>query len=219
MRETVTGNKRHGAQRQRGVARGLVRGLSAGMTGGIVGTALVLMLAACVSEPKAPPFYDDMARVNAVVDSQSAAAMISNYRANNGLGLIMADPALMQLAQAQARAMANAGSVNASLEPGNRLPDLLAGIGQGNTDATNNVSGGYRTLAEAFSGWRESPKHNAVMLDARATRFGIATAYSANAKHKVFWSLIMAAPQGSQSAAPVSSTTTSYSLVPTPKAH
>ena len=57
-----------------------------------------------------------------------------------------------------------------------------------------NASAGYRTLAEAFSGWRDSPKHNAVMLDGRATRMGIATAYSPGSKYRVFWSLVLAAP-------------------------
>ena len=71
----------------------------------------------------------------------------------------------------------------------------MASIGEPATYAVENVSGGYRTLAEAFSGWRDSPKHNKVMLDDKVTRLGIATAYSPRAKHKVFWSLVMAGPK------------------------
>jgi uncharacterized protein YkwD len=48
-------------------------------------------------------------------------------------------------------------------------------------------------LAEAFSGWRESPQHNRVLLDSRATRIGIATAYAPNSKYKVYWALAVAA--------------------------
>ena len=41
-----------------------------------------------------------------------------------------------------------------------------------------NLSAGYRRLAEAFSGWRDSPQHDRVMKDAKAKRMGIATALS-----------------------------------------
>ena len=37
-----------------------------------------------------------------------------------------------------------------------------------------NVAGGYQTLAEAFSGWRDSPDHKKNMLMPSATRIGIA---------------------------------------------
>ena len=59
--------------------------------------------------------------------------------------------------------------------------------------ATENVSAGYHTLAEAFSGWRESPPHRATMLNKDATRMGIAAIYSPKSKYKVFWTLILAA--------------------------
>ena len=60
--------------------------------------------------------------------------------------------------------------------------------------AVENVSAGYHTLAEAFSGWRDSPPHNANMLAKGMKRMGIASAYAPGAKYKVFWTLILAAP-------------------------
>ena len=50
------------------------------------------------------------------------------------------------------------------------------------------------TLAEAFSGWRDSPPHRANMLLKDATQMGIAAAYAPGSKYKVFWALILAAP-------------------------
>ena len=47
-------------------------------------------------------------------------------------------------------------------------------------------------LAEAFSGWRDSPGHRANMLKSGVTEMGIAAAYAAHSKYKVFWSLVMA---------------------------
>ena len=60
--------------------------------------------------------------------------------------------------------------------------------------AVENIGAGYHTLAEAFSGWRDSPPHRANMLNNQVTRMGIAASYSPQSKYKVFWSLILAAP-------------------------
>lgn len=141
-----------------------------------------------------PPYYQSMARVDATVDAASAAQMIGSYRQTRGLPPLTIDPALMRAARQQAEAMAAAGSVRASLEGRNTLAVRMAAAGEPKTYAVENVSAGYRTLAEAFSGWRDSPAHDAVMRDAKATRMGIATAYSSRSKHKVFWSLVLAAP-------------------------
>lgn len=184
--------------RRGGPAIGAWKAASAAV-GGMCG---LLMLAACVSEPQTPGFYEDLASVNAEVNEDTAASMFSQYRLNNGLGVVVQDPELTRLAEIQAKAMADAGNVNASLNQGYRLKDLMAKIGETDVPASNNVSGGYYRLSEAFSGWRESPKHNAVMLDKNARRFGLATAYAPNAKHKVFWSLIMAAPKQATAPAP-----------------
>jgi len=59
-----------------------------------------------------------------------------------------------------------------------------------------NVSAGYHTLAEAFSGWRDSPPHRANLLNRGVSRLGIAAAFSPNSKYKVFWALILAGPDG-----------------------
>ncbi|MHA7776180.1 CAP domain-containing protein [Roseibium sp. M-1] len=161
--------------------------------------ALALAAASCVSErTQTPPFYEDMARVDGQVDTATAAQMFSQYRVNNGLSPVIVDPQLSAIAKSQADAMAAAGSVQASLAPNQQLASRMASIGEPRSAASENVSAGYRTLAEAFSGWRESPKHNQVLLMKDATRFGIATTYAPNAKHKVFWSLVMAGPRPAQ---------------------
>ena len=56
--------------------------------------------------------------------------------------------------------------------------------------AVENVSAGYHTLAEAFSGWRDLPPHKANMLKNGVTKLGIAASYAPNTKYKVFWTLI-----------------------------
>jgi uncharacterized protein YkwD len=157
--------------------------------------ALAALLAACAGDrepPAEPSFYRSLAGPNAEVDATAAASMISGYRRNNGLPAVEIDPGLMRLAQEQARTMAERNKLGH--EVGGDFKTRLRNGGFGGMVAVENVSAGYHTLAEAFSGWRDSPPHRANMLQREATRMGIAAVYSPNSKYKVFWTLILAAP-------------------------
>src|SRR6476661_1633803 len=79
-----------------------------------------------------------------------------------------------------------------SHEVGGNFTARLDGAGFTKNAAVENVSAGYHTLAEAFSGWRQSKPHNENMLNPRMRRMGIATAYAPASKYKVFWVLVMA---------------------------
>lgn len=154
------------------------------------------MLAGCNSAPEpasvatesGSPMYRSLAAAGARVDPVAARDMISLYRRNSGLSALTLDENLQRVAEAQARDMAQSGDLSARGELGERL----AGAGVQTPAAVENVSAGYRTLAEAFSGWRDSAPHNARMLDRRVKRMGIATAYAPGAKYKVYWALVLA---------------------------
>jgi len=156
----------------------------------------VLWLPGCADhDPNAsgePSFYLNLAHPDAVVDAAAAQSMISGYRKNNGLDVVTLDPQLMRLAEEQARAMA----ARDRLDHGVTRPftERLHAGGYAASVAVENISAGYHTMAEAFSGWRDSPQHRANMLLSGATRIGIAAVYAPNSKYKVFWSLILAAP-------------------------
>ena len=72
------------------------------------------------------------------------------------------------------------------------LAKRIGASGYPATVAVENISAGYHTLAEAFSGWRDSPPHKANMLKTGVTKLGIAAIYAPNSKYKVFWTLILA---------------------------
>src|SRR5262249_37258448 len=139
-----------------------------------------------------PSFYNSLAQADARVDAAAAAAMISGYRKNNGLGPVTLDPELMKLAETQARAMAARDKLDHDVI--RSLGERIKGSKYDAKAAVENIGAGYHTLAEAFSGWRDSPPHRANMLYKNATQMGIAAAYSPNSKYKVFWALIMASP-------------------------
>jgi uncharacterized protein YkwD len=152
----------------------------------------LLALSGCAAEApiEEPAMYLNMANAGAKLDSQAAASMISLYRQNNGLGGVVVDPELMTLAEAQSQAMASHNKLDHDVKA--PLAQRLNGSGYPATVAVENVSAGYHTLAEAFSGWRDSPPHRANMLKSGVTKLGIAASYAPNTKYKVFWTLILA---------------------------
>jgi uncharacterized protein YkwD len=161
----------------------------------------VLLLASCAGDHDLPlgepSFYRSMAEPGAQLDAATAASMISGYRSNNGLTAVSVDPELMKMAQAQAQAMANRDRLDQNVI--RSLNERLKAQGYRARNAAENIGAGYHTLAEAFSGWRDSPGHRANMLLAGATRMGIAAVYAPKSKYKVFWALILAAPEDQQS--------------------
>jgi uncharacterized protein YkwD len=162
----------------------------------------LLTLCACTGTdtyaPKGEPsFYRNLAHPGAELDAAAAASMISGYRANNGLPPVTLDPELMRLAQTQAAVMAKRDKLDHGA--GKPFNVRLKASGYDAKVAAENISAGYHTLAEAFSGWRDSPPHRENMLLKGATRMGIAAVYTPASKYKVYWALILAAPDDKRS--------------------
>src|ERR1043165_3083113 len=87
------------------------------MTGSLIAECMLRVAAAlallgfsgCAGTDVAPPsgqpsFYRNLAE-GGQLDPAAAMSMISGYRANNGLGAVTLDPALMKLAEEHSRAM------------------------------------------------------------------------------------------------------------------
>lgn len=154
-----------------------------------------LLLAACAADrdpPAQPAFYVSMASPGAKLDSDVAASMISGYRQNNGLNAVTVDPRLTAMAEEQSSAMARRDRLDHNvLKPFNQR---MKASGFDAAVAVENILAGEHTLAQAFSTWRDSPSHRANMLKTGVNRMGIAAVYAPNTKYKVFWTLILAAP-------------------------
>ena len=152
-----------------------------------------LALGGCAGEVatvEQPTMYLSMANGGAKLDPVAAASLISLYRQNNGLGAVVVDPDLMKLAEQQSQIMASRNKLDHDVKA--PLAKRLNASGYPATLAVENVSAGYHTMAEAFSGWRDSPPHRANMLKSGVTKLGIAASYAPNTKYKVFWTLILA---------------------------
>jgi len=155
---------------------------------------LAAMATSCGTEMDTKPaFYENLASPEAQLNTAAAASMISDYRRANGLGALELDPTLARVAEDHARAMAKVDKV--THDPGGRgLKQRLQLVSFNAKVAGENVGAGYQTLAEAFSGWRDSPSHNKNMLLPTVSKMGIATAYAPKSKYKVYWALVIAEP-------------------------
>jgi uncharacterized protein YkwD len=166
------------------------------ITRAVIAIVGLLALGGCAADNavvEQPTMYLSMANGGAKLDSQAAASMISLYRQNNGLGGVAVDPELMKLAEQQSQVMASRNKLDHDVQA--PLAKRLNASGYPATLAVENVSAGYHTLAEAFSGWRDSPPHRANMLKNGVTKLGIAASYAPNTKYKVFWTLILASSE------------------------
>lgn len=156
----------------------------------------LLALSACAGDnyvPKEQPsFYRNLTQPGAKLDDGAAASMISGYRANNGLPAVTLDPELTRMAQSQAEVMAQRDKLDHAV--GKPFNARLKAAGYDAKSAAENIGAGYHTLAEAFSGWRDSPPHRANMLLKGATRIGIAAVYTPRSKYKVYWAMVIAEP-------------------------
>ncbi len=154
-----------------------------------------LSLAGCAGAPSQqmqsaaqPSFYQPLDQSQARIDPIAARDLISIYRTGKGLSVLSLDPELQNIAEAQVQAMARSGKPDSQ---GSNLAQRLKGAKLTRPHQAENVSAGYHTLAEAFSGWRQSPPHNANMLNPAMRRMGIATAYVPGSKYHVFWALVL----------------------------
>jgi uncharacterized protein YkwD len=165
------------------------------------GVVLIAALGGCMTDAEPPSgqptFYASLANHEGKLDAAAAQSMISGYRRNNGLAPVTVDPELMRLAAEQARAMAARNKLDHDV--GRPFQQRIRASGFDAGVAVENISAGYHTLAEAFSGWRDSPPHRANMLNRSVTRMGIAAVYAPQSKYKVFWALILAAPDDRKS--------------------
>jgi hypothetical protein len=161
-----------------------------------VAIIVLLALGGCAADApvvEQPTMYLSMANGGAKLDPAAAASMISLYRQNNSLGPVTVDPDLMKLAEQQSQVMASRNKLDHDVKA--PLAKRLNASGYPATVAVENVSAGYHTMAEAFSGWRDSPPHRANMLKSGVTKLGIAASYAPNTKYKVFWTLILASSE------------------------
>ena len=148
----------------------------------VLGVTLALGLAGC-SFDIAPRATHSLAAVS-TADAASAAAMISAYRTAHGLPAVAVDASLNRAAEAQARAVAQAGQLSHGDFAGRMRQYGVSG------GAAENLSAGSDTVAEAVARWKASPGHNSNLLMPGARRIGLARADS-DSRYGRYWALVL----------------------------
>ena len=69
-------------------------------------------------------------------------------------------------------------------DPFTRMSDFGYGL---NTYKAENIAAGFTTAAQALEGWKNSPGHNANMLNANYKVIGIGRAYNSDSTYKWYW--------------------------------
>ena len=153
-----------------------------------VSFGFIILLAACAKPPQSqneiPAFYQRLDAAHVSFDPVSMAQLINAWRMKNNLGPLALDAGLNAEAMKAAQRDAQADRSVHGVMPTLARADMNAQVAR--------PSAGYRTAAEAFSGWRDSPGLNAAMLDPKARRLGLGAAYKPGSKYGVYWMLIVA---------------------------
>jgi uncharacterized protein YkwD len=149
---------------------------------------LLLGVTGCSVAPETRAVYVPSAITLAKVrlDPVAATAKLNAYRAEKGLNPLRLDPTLTAMADRQAQAMAQSGTMSHDLA--GSLSARLAASGI-NAPTGENLGAGYMSFDEVLAGWRASAGHDANLLMPGATRFGIALARNPSARYGAYWAM------------------------------
>ncbi len=166
-----------------------------------IGLAAVLVLSGCAAGLGGGLFTRQLDTRPGVVDSQTAARMISAYRASRGLGPVSVSPTLTRIASDHAAKMASMNRMAHVLPGQGSFKRRIASGGYRASLVAENVGAGYGSLETAIQRWKDSPSHDKNLLHPQITEIGIAVAHAPESRFKTYWSLVLAEPMSPQAAA------------------
>ncbi len=122
--------------------------------------------------------------------------LINDYRAQNGAGCLAPSPTMNAASDWMSQAMGEQGFFDHREPPcdnngvcSGRDPfDRIAAFGHDEwSTAGENIAAGYSSAAEVFEGWRNSPGHNANMLNPNFTAIGIGRVVVPGSQFRIYW--------------------------------
>ncbi len=114
--------------------------------------------------------------------------MINEYRVANGLPQLHLSRSLSVAADYHSVDMANKDYFSHTLADGATWSQNIANHGYTyNTYQGENIAAGNESASATFNQWRNSPGHNANMLNPNFTAIGIGRAYNGSATYGWYW--------------------------------
>lgn len=121
-------------------------------------------------------------------EEQGVLKLVNDYRAQNGLGALRVSVALTRAADWMSADMAAKNYFSHTDSSGRDPFARMSAFGYSyNTYRGENIAAGYGDAARTFNLWRNSPSHNAAMLNPNFKVLGISRAYSASTTYKWYW--------------------------------
>jgi hypothetical protein len=123
------------------------------------------------------------------IDAEESAFLnlINQYRAANGKGALTLNNNLNNVADWMSQDMAARNYFDHKDSQGRDPFQRMKDFGYNYRAAGENIAAGYQTAAQVFEGWKNSPGHNANMLNGAFTEIGIGRAYNAGSTFKWYW--------------------------------
>src|SRR5215207_9413299 len=150
-----------------------------------VSFAALLLLPQCAEHDPVRRFASSQVSTD-TSDAATAATLISQYRASHGLSPVRVDARLTEAAKAQARMVAEAGTLSHG-----PFASRMAAFGIG-APAVENLSAGSSTVDRVIARWTSSSGHNENLLLPQAQRLGFARADSPGLGYGRYWALVLA---------------------------
>src|SRR4051812_38135515 len=135
----------------------------------------LILLTACAEHDPVRRFTSDQVSI-----------LISQYRVAYGLSPVSVDMRLSEAATAQARTVAEAGTLSHG-----RFSSRMSAFGI-NGHAAENLSAGSRMVDQVIARWEASPGHNENLLLPQVRRIGLARAESPGLGYGRYWALVLA---------------------------
>jgi len=121
-------------------------------------------------------------------EEQVMLKLINDYRAQNGLTSLRASVALTRSADWMSADMATKNYFNHTDSQGRDPFVRMTAFGYNYSGYRGeNIAAGYSDAARTFNLWRNSPGHNAAMLNVNFNVIGISRASSASSTYKWYW--------------------------------
>jgi uncharacterized protein YkwD len=123
------------------------------------------------------------------LDSEEAAfvTLINAYRVQNGLGALKVSVTLTESSKWLSVDMATKNYFSHTDSLGRDPFTRMAAFGYDVETAGENIAAGNATAEDTFTQWKDSPAHNANMLDAAYAVIGVGRAEGASSDYSWYW--------------------------------
>jgi uncharacterized protein YkwD/uncharacterized protein YraI len=149
---------------------------------------------AAVMEPAAPVHatVNALSAADACLDSEEIAflGLINDHRAMAGLGPLSVSSSLSAASAYHSIDMAEKAYLAHTMIDGTSVQQNMQNFGYQGAAYGENIAAGMDTAAEAMNIWRNSPEHNANMLNGSFGAIGIGRAYDDTSPHGWYWTTI-----------------------------